>query len=91
MAYRTDIPVSPGRSETGVRPKEKTISRHYKRRRAETRCRALEMDMEKARSRGGRDQLERWILNNRLPIWTTKIEVKPARLRFHYRVVALER
>jgi hypothetical protein len=73
-----------------VRPKERTISRHYKRRRAEERREQLVDQMAVARKKG-RDAYQVWLAANALPTWTTKVEVKPARLRFHYRLVVLDR
>lgn len=65
----------------------KTISLHYKRKRADSVCNALNAAMDEARRNGV--VMTDWLDAYDLPAWTRTIEVRRARTRFHYKVVAV--
>jgi hypothetical protein len=73
------------------RPKQKTISRHYKRRRADEKAGQLNDQLVYKRTKVGYEAYKSWLAFMGLPEWSTRFAVRPARLRFHYRVVALDR
>lgn len=64
---------------------ERTVSRHYKHRRAVVVCAALTYTL---RTTDVGEKLQ-WLHDSHMPTWTDHFEVRPARLRFHYRVVAV--
>jgi hypothetical protein len=77
--------------------RKKTISRHYRRRRADEQEEFLTILLKRTLQSVGQDGI--WsasasgkkLIEYGVPTWTRRIVVRPARLRFHYRVEARER
>lgn len=66
---------------------EVTVSRHLLRRRAEAKATDLNHDLSVAEDHGVADA---WISTRDLPAWTIHFQVRRARKRSHYRVVAVD-
>lgn len=79
------------------RPKARTVSLHYKRRRADVVAETLSQAMAWAGDRHGtlagsdvrRVARQEWLRKSGFPAWTLGFEVRRARTRFHYKVVAV--